>query len=800
MTVAAAVVAVAAGLLTFVIAATVFSHHSANHDEGVYLTQAALLLGGQLEFHAGPLADAVHPWFFIEDGGRLYPKYNPVPAATFAVSMALFGEPRVTLAVIAAGNAALVYLIGSMAVGRRAGLAATVCFAASPMAVATSSAFLPYAPTTFLNLVFAVAYLRSVRDRSLPAAGVAGVAIGLAFFARPYTAVLFAAPFICHALWRVWSAVRRFGAETGQSTARAFAVLGRRALGVGRSGELPGPIRRQGLTALFGTLFVGVTLAYNVRMTGSPLTFPYQVFAPMDGPGFGERRILGHSVDYTLGLALESNRYALQEIATRWFAAGPLGTITALVGGTVALWGWRASGDPCAPVVADASDAADADADAAAADADADAAAADADADAAAADADADAAATVDGGDEVGSSPGPAGSPAFRRTATLLLVGVAVSVAVGNLYFWGTHNALADLSDPTDGLASLFGPFYHFDLLVPLSVFGGLGVAAGARALSAARERVVARGVSPMVASAALAVVVALAVAGGGVAAVDAAADPMERNAAVDEKHEAAYAPIDEATFEDALVFVPTPYGEWQNHPFQYLRNGPGLDGEVVYALDRDPVENFAVLDAYSDRTLYRYGYQGVWTADPEARVTPKLESLDRRSGPTLDATTTVGVPDRVARAQVRVDPRRGAAGGPDHVSYTVSDPGDSLAVDWAVTPEGVRLPGAAATGDADAAEPVPFDPEGDVVAVTVTLVDPTGATFTYRQEVTVRVTEGGEAGAAEERVEAVWPPERSTCRLVTECGNEGTYLPDEPDAHPDWVVFETDATGTGDR
>ena len=727
VTLAAALISVAAGVLTFAIAATVFSHHSANHDEGVYLTQAALLLGGQVEFHAGPLADAFHPWFFVEDGGRLYPKYNPVPAATFAVSMWLFGEPRVTLAAIAAGNAALVYLLGSLTFGRRAGLAAAALFAASPMAIATSSAFLPYAPTTFFNLIFAVAYLRGVRDRSIRAAGVAGVAIGIAFFARPYTAVLFAAPFICHALWRVGRGVASDGLR-----------------------PLPDPVRRQGLTALLGTLFVGVTLAYNVRMTGSPLTFPYQEFAPMDGPGFGERRILGHSVDYTLGLALESNRYALQEIATRWFAAGPLGTLAAFAGGAVALRRWRTRGDPRGP------------------------------------------AAVADGG-------APAGSPGFRRTAALLLVGVAVSVVVGNLFFWGTHNALADLSDPTDGLASLFGPFYHFDLLVPLSAFGGLGVAAAARALPAVRDRLTAlaagaRVGSPRVAQVALAAVVALAVAGGGVAAVDAAADPMERNAAVDAKHERAYAPFDETTFEDGLVFVPTPYGEWQNHPFQYLRNGPGLDGEVVYALDRDPAENFAVLDAYPNRTLYRYGYQGVWTADPEARVTPKLEPLDRRSGARLDAETTVGVPDRVARAQVRVDPRRGAPGDPDHVSYTVSDLGDSLAVDWAVTPEGVRLPGAASAGDADAAEPVPFDPDGDVVAVTVTLVDPTGATFTYRQEVTVRMTEGGETDADGARVEVVWPPERSTCRLVTECGNEGTYLPDDPDAHPDWVVFETAA------
>ncbi len=727
MTLAAALVSVGAGVLTFAIAATVFSHHSANHDEGVYLTQAALLLGGQLEFHAGPLADAFHPWFFIEDGGRLYPKYNPVPAATFAVSMWLFGEPRVTLAAVAAGNAALVYLIGSLTFGRRAGLAAAALFAASPMAIATSSVFLPYAPTTLFNLIFAVAYLRGVRDRSLAAAGVAGVAIGIAFFSRPYTAVLFAAPFIGHALWRVGQGIASDGLR-----------------------ELPDPVRRHGLTALFGTLFVGVTLAYNARMTGSPLLFPYQVFAPMDGPGFGERRILGHSVEYTLGLALESNRYALQEIATRWFAAGPLGTLAALAGGGVALRRWRTRGDPRA------------------------------------------AEAVADGGD---GAVDASGSPAFRRTAALLLVGIAVSVVVGNLYFWGTHNALADLSDPTDGLASLFGPFYHFDLLVPLSAFGGLGVAAAARALPAVRDRLTAPAAgarigSPRVARVALALVVASAVVVAGVAAADAAAEPIERNAEIDAKHEAAYAPFDETTFEDGLVFVPTPYGEWQSHPFQYLRNGPGLDGEVVYALDRDPAENFAVLDAYPDRTLYRYGYRGVWTADPETRVTPKLEPLDRRSGALIAAETTVGVPDRVARAQVRVDPRRGAPGGPDHVSYAVSDFGDSLAVDWAVTPAGVRLPGAG-----ESSEPVPFDPDGDVVAVTVTLVDPTGATFTYRQEVTVRVTEGGDGAAADsERVEAVWPPERSTCRLVTACGNEGTYLPDDPDTHPDWVVFETEA------
>ncbi|MGQ3328602.1 ArnT family glycosyltransferase [Halorubrum sp. FL23] len=736
LTLAAALLAVAVGVLTFGIAATVFARHSVNHDEGVYLMQAALLLSGQLEIHAGELADAVHPWFFIEDGGRLYPKYNPVPAAMYAVSMWLFGEPRVTLAVVAAGNAALVYLLGATVFDRRVGLAAAALFAASPMALVTSSVFLPYAPTTFLNLVFAVAYLRSVRDRSVAFAGLAGVAIGLAFFARPYTAVLFAAPFILHALVRVAVAVRDAG---------------------GPPLPLPDPVRRHGLTALFGTLFVGVTLAYNFRMTGSPLTFPYEAFAPMDGPGFGERRILGHTEEYTPELALRSNGYALWYLATRWVVAGPLGTLLALAGGGAAAQRWL-SGRP--------------------------------------------ALGASDGSDESDRNDADARAMRrFERTAGLLLAGVVVAVVLGNLFFWGTNNLLATFSDPTDGLVAGFGPFYHFDLLVPLSVFGGVAVAAGGRGLSRLRARLSSR-IPPRTARAAVVAVAALALLGGALGAAAAVEAPLDRHAAHADKYETAYEPVESATFDDDLVFVPTPYGEWLHHPFQPFRNDPGLDGEVVYALDRDPVEDFAVIDAYPDRDLHRYAYQGEWTPDPDRHVDPKLEPLDVRAGARVDATTTVGIPERVETAQIRVETVRGAAdegAGDEFARYVVNDPDGSLSVDWSVGPDGVRLAGAPNAT-------VPIAPEGDEAIVTVTLVDPTGSTFTYRQEAAVRAAGGGEAGGSEAGgtadagVEVVWPPERSVCRLVTECGTEGTYLPEDPDAHAEWVVFETRADGVDDR
>ncbi|MDZ7731490.1 MAG: hypothetical protein U5K37_12130 [Natrialbaceae archaeon] len=75
-----------------------------------------------------------------------------------------------------------------------------------------------------------------------------------------------------------------------------------------------------------------MTLAYNRVLTGSALRFPYQVFAPEDGPGFGHREILAHSMEYTPELALEANTWALRFLATRWVALGLVGVGFAAVG------------------------------------------------------------------------------------------------------------------------------------------------------------------------------------------------------------------------------------------------------------------------------------------------------------------------------------------------------------------------------------------------------------------------------------------------------------------------------------
>lgn len=292
-------IALVGGLAVWLVSTNLFPYHSLNHDEGVYLQQAAMLLEGTLHLQP-PVEGVFRPWFFVAGSDGFYPKYNPVPAGMFALGE-LLGGYRLALPAIAAGILAGVTGVVSEVFDRRTGLLAAVFVLASPLFLLDTATFLPYAPTTLLNLAFAYAYLRADRTEDWRWAAAAGAAIGLAFFARPYTAVLFAAPFVAHALWTLARDWRR-------------------------------AISRQAATAALGLAGVALTLAYNATVTGSALTFPYEAFAPLDGLGFGYRELLDHGVEYTPALALEANSKVLAAFTGRWIAGGIVGAGLALAG------------------------------------------------------------------------------------------------------------------------------------------------------------------------------------------------------------------------------------------------------------------------------------------------------------------------------------------------------------------------------------------------------------------------------------------------------------------------------------
>ena len=674
-----------AGALVVAVSTQVFPHLSHNHDEAVYLQQAALLIDGGFQYHAGPIADAVRPWFFVQDGSRLFPKYAPVPAGMFAVGMAL-GAPRLSLGLIAAGNAALVYALARAAFDRRTATLAVVFLLASPLFLFTSAAFLPYAPTTFLNLLFAFAYVRAARRSSLRWAAVAGAAVGLAFFARPYTAVLFALPFVAHAGWSL------LAARDDRIALRSIAL-------------------RQGTTALLGLAGVGLTLAYNWSITGDPFLFPYEAFAPLDGLGFGRRQLLGHELRYTPTLAVRATGNLLWILLTRWTAAGVLGTVAALVGIVATIRGLR--GTDWRPSTTDLDD----------------------------------------------------------RTLRVLFLGVLASVTLGNVYFWGTVNVLGDPTDPTNGLIAFLGPFYHFDLLLPLSAFGAAGTLAMGRWISRRARRVDALSTRQVraVLLALLLVVSPVALA----AEASVVRPPAERNLAYTDRYDRAYEPFEDRRLENAVVFAPTTYGDWLAHPFQRFRNDPGLDGDVVYAIDRGG-RNFGVIDAYPNRTYYRYTYRGQWLDDSGPGITPAIQRLTVRRAPQLDVTTPVDVPADAITVVVRI------SNGERTARYRIGDAaalnrladrpnGSRLSVEWSLSPEGVRLERATVGAERVAGPPVVPIAGNETVAVSITLHSERGPTLTRRQEVSVRATD--------DRVAVLWPPRRTVCTLVRTCGHEGTVL-----------------------
>ena len=648
----AAGLAALTGVLVLGISHEIFPYHSLNHDEGVYLQQAAMLLEGKLSV-SPPVPEAVRPWFFVADGPRLYPKYAPVPAAMFAAGE-LLGGYRLALAGIAAGCVGLLYATATEAFDRRTGLAAAALLVASPLFLVQSSVFLPYVPTLLLNLLFAWSYLRADRTGDHRFAALAGLAIGLAFFARPYTAILFAAPFILHALWTPRTLDRE-------------------------------PLVRQATTAALGLAGVALTLGYNAYMTGSPTTFPYQVFAPLDGPGFGYRRILGYDRVYSIPLALEVNAEILARYATTWTPAGPLGTLAAAVGlGTL-----------------------------------------------------------------------------FRRLPDvdprkLPLAGLAVSVPLGQLYFWGTLNTLGDLDRVGDGLMYFLGSYYHVGLLVPTAVFGAVGLLWAGDRLRTRVGAVLGRTRLDRRQARAVGAVGLLVLAlPAGTLAVGAVASPLASNAEVTDRYESAYEPFEGRSLEGSLVLLPDPYGDWLNHPFQALRNDPDLDEGPVYALDE---YSFAVLDSVPNRPVYRYVFRGEWVPIEGEGVTGHLQRVRLVEGRAVHADIRAGMPTYARGATLQV------SGAETETGALGSDLGDSLDLNLTVSGETATVRSPALS------EPVsvPVERRGSVevrVFVDYRTVD----SFSYRAELPVERGNG--------TVRALTPA-LEVCRQPRLCGGEAAYVP----------------------
>mgnify|MGYP007097485603 CR=1 FL=1 len=505
-------------------------------------------------------------------------------------------------------------------------------------------------------------------------------AVGLAFFARPYTAVLFAAPFVVHACWTLW---------------QDRAAIRERLVAATLGDRVHPTLARQVTTALPGLGGVALTLAYNAAMTGSPTRFPYQAFAPLDGLGFGTRRLLGHQIQYTPELAVRANAQVVRAFFTEWFAGGILGTALAALGLFVVA---RREFDA-------------------------------------------------------------------REAA---LAGVAVSVVVGNVYFWGNYNILGNLSQADDGLIGALGPHYHYDLLLPTAAFAARGSITGADWLRRiARDRLAGTDLDARTVRIGFTLTLVVAAAATGLVSAGLLAEPITDNAERTEVYERAYEPFEDGPPENSVVFLPGPYGDWLNHPFQPLRNDPGYDGKAVYALETRP---FEVADAFPNRHLYRYAHRGFWSPSTDSPEAARLTRVRDVRGERVTLHATAGIPRGAQGTTISL------AAGDESAAYVATNVSDGLDVRVRLTPESVRL-----SGDVRPVRNATIRPrDAEEIRLTATVDRPGGSVFDYRIGLPVRST-SDEVRALSPRVER--------CRDVRTCGGSAAYIPERS---PDGIFVRT--------
>ncbi|MGY1623878.1 hypothetical protein ACI789_16900 [Geodermatophilus sp. SYSU D00965] len=266
---ALAVLAVLAGAAAVLVNRELFPLFSLNRDDSVYVAMARLLESGAVTLPAD--SDAFRPWASAVVGDRVVLKYSPPWPAVLAVGDLLTGTPRAALAGTAAATVVLTaVLAASVLRDRTAGLLAGALLLLSPVFLVQAGTYLPYVFQLALGLGFAVLLLGGVRRRSSGRLVAAGAVWGMAAFARPFDALLFAVPFVLHALVDARRA-RRAG-EGGWHEAGCALRLA--------AGAAP---------------LLALSLAYNAVVVGGPFRLPFTVTGAQDGFGFGDRGVFPRS-------------------------------------------------------------------------------------------------------------------------------------------------------------------------------------------------------------------------------------------------------------------------------------------------------------------------------------------------------------------------------------------------------------------------------------------------------------------------------------------------------------------------
>ncbi len=225
------------------------------NDEIGYLFQAKIFKTGRLTAES-PCAGEFFTFPHIINNGRWYSQYPPGQPLLLLIGL-LLGVPWIINPLLGAGTIILIFLVGRELFGHRTAVLASLLGASSIWMLLMSSTMMAHTGCMFFLLLFLYFILRSLKTKGWGNALAAGLAWGMGFLIRPYSAGLVAFPVLLFYVRRLWSRRREAW--------KSVVVLG--------------------LTALS---MMCVFMAYNLKTNGHPLRMGYSVrYGEAHGLGFG---------------------------------------------------------------------------------------------------------------------------------------------------------------------------------------------------------------------------------------------------------------------------------------------------------------------------------------------------------------------------------------------------------------------------------------------------------------------------------------------------------------------------------
>ncbi len=204
---------------------------------------------------------------------------------------------------------------------------------------------------------------------------------------------------------------------------------------------------------------------------------------------------------------------------------------------------------------------------------------------------------------------------------TLLLM-LFASIILGNLMFWG----LFHFSRWKEAL-EIYGPTYYFGLLLPISVISGKLVGYISESIRY-NSRTVKLAILILIVFANIFLII----------------PKIDINYKYTEKNEKLYDPIVKSGMSNSLIFIPTIYGPYLQHPFGFLINDPSFNGPIVYAKDLGN-RNIQLMKKYKDRDYYMFDYDGIYTESYDDNLTCKLTKLELLENQGIKINTSIRNP-----------------------------------------------------------------------------------------------------------------------------------------------------------